>query len=73
MKRSHNKGHHPPASFVSYATEYRLSSIRYVIPDQQHRSEEQHILARRNAFYVAARSRRPDWWTRRTRNLPAFR
>ena len=51
-----------------YNSEHRHSGIRYVTPDQRHRGEHHRILARRADLYEAARRRRPDRWTRRTRD-----
>jgi transposase InsO family protein len=51
-----------------YNTEHRHSGIRYVTPDQRHRGEDRPILARRAEIYEAARRRRPDRWTRHTRD-----
>jgi putative transposase len=51
-----------------YNTEHRHSGIRYVTPDQRHCGDDRRILARRSEVYEAARRRRPDRWTRRTRD-----
>jgi transposase InsO family protein len=51
-----------------YNTEHRHSGIRYVTPDQRHRGEDKHILARRSELYEAARRRRPGRWARQTRD-----
>ena len=51
-----------------YNMEHRHSGIRYVTPDQRHRGEDQRLLTRRAELYEAARRRRPDRWTRSTRD-----
>jgi transposase InsO family protein len=57
------------AGFVGwYNASHRHSAIRFVTPDQRHFGREQAILAKRQDVYERARRRRPDRWSRRTRN-----
>ena len=57
------------ARFVSwYNTEHRHSAIRYVTPDQRHVGADVAILARRRRLYERAQRRRPERWSRKTRN-----
>jgi len=56
-------------TFVAwYNTEHRHSAIRFVTPDERHFSREAEILDHRHQVYEHARSRRPERWTRSTRN-----
>jgi putative transposase len=57
------------ARFVAwYNGTHRHSGIRYVTPDERHFGREHAILARRHAVYVKARRKRPERWSRDTRN-----
>lgn len=51
-----------------YNTEHRHSGIRFVTPDERHRGKDTAVLARRKQVYERARRRRPERWTRSTRN-----
>ena len=51
-----------------YNEEHRHSGIRYVTPQQRHQGEDVELLAHRQRLYEAARLRRPDRWSRTTRN-----
>lgn len=57
------------AGFVAwYNDEHRHSGIRFVTPEQRHTGQDIAILARRAHVYEAARKRRPERWSRATRN-----
>ena len=57
------------AAFVAwYNGEHLHSGIRFVTPEDRHEGREREILAQRERVYEAARSRRPDRWTRGTRS-----
>jgi putative transposase len=57
------------AAFVSwYNGAHRHSAIRYVTPDERHLGHDRTILAKRHLLYQRARRRRPDRWSRTTRN-----
>jgi putative transposase len=57
------------AAFVHwYNTEHRHSAIRFVTPDERHFNREGKVLEHRHQVYERARNRRPDRWTRSTRN-----
>lgn len=51
-----------------YNTEHRHSAIRFVTPDERHFGREVDVLVHRHAVYERARARRPDRWSRSTRN-----
>jgi transposase InsO family protein len=51
-----------------YNTVHLHSAIRFVTPDDRHYGREQAILEKRHLVYQNARHRRPDRWTRETRN-----
>jgi len=51
-----------------YNNEHRHSAIRYVTPDQRHRSEDEGVLNQRREVYEAARQRNPGRWSGSTRN-----
>ena len=51
-----------------YNGEHRHSGIKFVTPDDRHFGREQRVLVRRAAVYELARSRRPERWSRQTRN-----
>lgn len=57
------------AGFVAwYNDEHRHSAIRYVTPAQRHSGHDVAILAARAVVYERARRRRPERWTRTTRD-----
>ena len=51
-----------------YNAEHRHSGIRYVTSNERHTGRDAAILARRRDLYERARRRRPDRWSRATRN-----
>ncbi len=51
-----------------YNEDHRHSGIRYVTPQQRHDGHDLELLAHRERIYEAARRRRPDRWSRTTRN-----
>jgi len=51
-----------------YNTVHLHSAIRFVTPDDRHYGREPAILANRHRVYQKARQRRPDRWTKNTRN-----
>ena len=51
-----------------YNNDHQHSGIRFVTPSERHDGREKAILANRHQVYVAARARRPDRWSRHTRN-----
>lgn len=51
-----------------YNTVHLHSAIRFVTPDDRHYGHEPAILANRHRVYQKARQRRPDRWTKDTRN-----
>jgi len=51
-----------------YNDEHRHSAIGYVTPAQRHDGEDLEILANRDRVYRLAKQRRPDRWSRKTRN-----
>ena len=56
------------ADFVRwYNEDHHHSSIQFVTPAQRHRGEDADILSERRRLYEAARARRPERWTTRTR------
>jgi len=60
--------------FVSwYNTEHRHSAIRYVTPEERHSGREGDILAKRCELYEAAKAKRPDRWTGKTREWSPVR
>ena len=50
-----------------YNTEHRHSQITWVTPEQRHTGEEVEVLEARRAVYEAARKRRPERWSGKTR------
>lgn len=55
--------------FVSwYNTRHLHSAIRFVSPDDRHYGREHAIMANRQHIYEQARRRRPNRWSRHTRN-----
>jgi putative transposase len=48
--------------------EHRHRGIRFVTPDERHSGQDVAVLAKRQAVYEEARRRRPERWTRSTRN-----
>ena len=56
-------------AFVAwYNAEHRHSGIRFVTPDERHYGLEAQILAQRDEVYQRARRRRPERWSRSTRD-----
>ena len=53
---------------IWYNTVHLHSAVRFVTPDDRHYGREQAILENRHRVYQKARGRRPDRWTRETRN-----
>jgi putative transposase len=51
-----------------YNHQHRHSRIRFVTPAQRHRGEDKEVLARRHAVYEAAKAKRPERWSGKTRN-----
>lgn len=51
-----------------YNAEHLHSGIRFVTPDARHFGDERQILADRHKVYRRARQRRPERWSRQTRN-----
>ena len=51
-----------------YNGEHLHSGIRFVTPQARHAGRAEAILARRHRVYEAARARRPERWSGRTRN-----
>ena len=56
-----------------YNEEHLHSSIRFVTPSDRHEGHERSILAAREQVYDTARERRPDRWSRGTRNWAPVR
>lgn len=57
------------AEFVHWYNHYhRHSAIRFLTPAQRHAGQDQRILAQRQTTYACARARRPERWSRGTRN-----
>jgi putative transposase len=57
------------ARFVAwYNGEHRHSAIRFVTPDERHFGSEGGILARRHALYERACRKKPERWSRQSRN-----
>jgi len=55
-----------------YNDEHRHSDIRFVTPSQRHFGQEGAILARRRALYARAQRKKPERWSRATRNWTAI-
>lgn len=51
-----------------YNNQHRHSRIRFVTPAQRHRGDDKGILTKRHAVYEAAKARRPERWSGKTRN-----
>jgi transposase InsO family protein len=51
-----------------YNTQHLHSDIRFVTPEQRHARKDLAILAQRERVYEKARARRPERWSRATRN-----
>ena len=51
-----------------YNHQHRHSRIRFVTPAQRHRGDDQGILMKRHAVYTAAKTKRPERWSGKTRN-----
>lgn len=57
------------AGFVRwYNDEHRHSGIRYVTPQQRHQGDDIAVLAHRHELYKSAQQRRPERWSKTTRN-----
>ena len=57
------------AGFVHwYNTEHRLSTLRFVTPDERHTGRDKAILAKRQALCETAYNERPERWTGSRRN-----
>jgi transposase InsO family protein len=57
------------AEFVLwYNEEHQHSAIRFVTPSQRHDGRDVEILAHRHDVYERAKARRPERWTKNTRN-----
>ncbi len=51
-----------------YNAEHRHSAIRFVTPDERHFGRDHVLLAARRSLYERARQRRPERWSRTTRD-----
>jgi transposase InsO family protein len=51
-----------------YNSEHRHSGIRFVTPDERHFGLENRILEKRHTLYERARRRKPERWSRQTRD-----
>lgn len=51
-----------------YNTEHRHSRIKFVTPEQRHNGEDKAILLKRCELYKQAQQKRPDRWSKGTRN-----
>lgn len=51
-----------------YNHQHRHSRIRFVTPAQRHRGDDKAILTKRHAVYAAAKAKRPERWSGKTRN-----
>ncbi|KPC31408.1 Integrase catalytic subunit [Pseudomonas savastanoi pv. glycinea] len=51
-----------------YNNDHRHSRIRFVTPAERHRGLDHQILAKRHELYELAREKRPERWSRETRN-----
>ena len=51
-----------------YNHQHRHSRIRFVTPAQRHRGDDRAILRKRHAVYAAAKEKRPERWSGKTRN-----
>lgn len=51
-----------------YGTDHLHSGIQYVTPEDRHNGRDAEILANRKRVYEAAKKRRPERWSRGTRN-----
>lgn len=51
-----------------YNTEFLHSGIKFVTPHQRHTGQDVEILANRDLVYKAAKAKRPERWSRDTRN-----
>ena len=51
-----------------YNHEHRHSRIRFVTPAERHRGDDKAVLANRHAVYTAAKEKRPERWSGKTRN-----
>lgn len=51
-----------------YNNEHRHSRIRFVTPAQRHRGKDHAVLAKRHVVYEAAKAKRPERWSGKTRD-----
>ncbi len=51
-----------------YNHQHRHSRIRFVTPAERHRGDDKAVLAKRHVVYEAARKKRPERWSGKTRN-----
>lgn len=51
-----------------YNSEHQHSGIRFVTPQERHCGADVEILKKRERVYAAARARRPERWTGKTRD-----
>ena len=51
-----------------YNEEHRHNALKFVTPAQRHRSEDQELLRQRTELYEAAKARRPERWSGRSRD-----
>lgn len=54
-----------------YNDAHRHSSLKFVTPNQRHEGKDVEILKNRKLIYEEAKSKRPERWTRSTRNWEA--
>lgn len=51
-----------------YNVEHKHSGIKYVTPDERHRSLDEKILAAKKSVYQLARAQHPERWSKQLRN-----
>jgi hypothetical protein len=51
-----------------YNQEHRHRGIQFVTPEQRHTGEHREILKQRQAVYKDAKAKKPERWSRNTRN-----
>jgi len=54
-----------------YNDVHRHSSLKFITPNQRHEGQDVDILKNRKMIYEEAKSKRPERWTRSTRNWEA--
>jgi hypothetical protein len=58
------------AKFSTWYNEtHRHSALKFVTPGQRHRNEDEEVLAKRTVVYELAKTRRPERWSGKCRNL----